>query len=59
MSQNRKDDLELKFVTKEHTQDSLDLLNYVFQVTNQDVSQIGESQMALWKKNPSLSKVRF
>ncbi|AIC94272.1 MULTISPECIES: GNAT family N-acetyltransferase [Shouchella] len=50
MSQNRKDDLELKVVTKEHTQDSLDLLNYVFQVTNQDVSQIGESQMALWKK---------
>ncbi|MFS0786477.1 GNAT family N-acetyltransferase [Shouchella sp. 1P09AA] len=50
MSQKRKDDLELRFVTKEHSQDSLDLLNYVFQVTNQDVSQIGESQMARWKK---------
>lgn len=50
MSQNRKDQLTLQQVTNEHADDSIDLLKYVFQVTNQDVSQIGKSQMALWKK---------
>ncbi|WP_078392768.1 GNAT family N-acetyltransferase [Shouchella patagoniensis] len=50
MGTHRKDQLEMRQVTSEHTQDSIDLLKYVFQVTHQDVSQIGESQLARWKK---------
>ncbi|WP_353625974.1 GNAT family N-acetyltransferase [Bacillus sp. JCM 19041] len=50
MGTHRKDQLEMRQVTNEHTQDSIDLLKYVFQVTHQDVSQIGESQLARWKK---------
>lgn len=49
-SRKRKDALEMRRVGEAHMQDSIDLLNYVFQVTNQDVSQIGARQMLEWKK---------
>ncbi|MCM3549008.1 GNAT family N-acetyltransferase [Alkalihalobacillus clausii] len=50
MASNRKDSLEIRPVRNADMQQSIDLLNYVFQVTNQDVSEIGELQMQAWKK---------
>ncbi|WP_059105730.1 GNAT family N-acetyltransferase [Shouchella shacheensis] len=48
--EKEKQELEIRNVTSSHTQDSIDLLNYVFQVTNQDLSKVGEGQMNRWKK---------
>ncbi|PAD18221.1 GNAT family N-acetyltransferase [Shouchella clausii] len=50
MASNRRDLLEIRPVRSADMQQSIDLLNYVFQVTNQDVSEIGQQQMQAWKK---------